>query len=136
MERDKLRADEAAWVLTEALDPKKLQNGGTFRNCLARKLNDVIVPIFTALIARMDRYYNMNLIRKERDNSPVAQLWLAMFRDPQIMRFRYEDLVLPGVERRMLEDEFECQFPFSWLIREEVEAQWDNAKSTASGETY
>ncbi len=136
-EREAIRADEIDWVLTEALNPKKLQNGGTFRNILARKLDDVIVPIFAAITALIDHNYNLNWIRREEENTAAAQFWLDMFRDPQIMGFRYEEIAVPGhilgVERRMLKDDFECQLPFSWLIREAFEAQWETARSTALG---
>ncbi len=135
-EREEVRVDEADWVLTEALNPKKLQNGGTFRNVLARKLDDVVIPIFAAIIALVDRNYNLNWIRREQENTTCAQFWLDMFRDPQIMGFCYEELVqghVLGAGRRMLEDDFKCQLPFSWVIKEVFDVHWDAAKSNALG---
>ena len=44
-ERDKI-VQEREWVLMEAMNEKRLQCGGTFRNVLSRKLDEVVVPIF------------------------------------------------------------------------------------------
>lgn len=134
-QRGEVRADDRDWVLNEALNPKKLQNGGTFRNVLTRKLDDVIIPIFAEIIGIVDYNYNLNLIGGLSQNTSLSRLWLAIFRNPDIMKFHYEEMVtrqqVPGVGGRMAEQDFRCQFPFSWLIKQAVDAQWDQAKSIA-----
>ena len=134
-EREKIREDEKKWVLREALSAKKLQSGGTFRNVIARKLDEVIIPIFAEIIALIDHNYNLDLVDPKSHNTPVAQFWLAMFRDPKVMQFSFAEMSVreqvPGVGGRMAEEEFRCQLPFSWLVREAFEAQWDSAKSVA-----
>jgi hypothetical protein len=125
------------WVLNEAMDARKLQNGGTFRNVLARKIDDVIVPIFSEIIACMDRNYNLDLINPRGENTPLCQFWLNMFGRPKIMQFDYVEIMMtprekvPGVGGRRSAEDFKCQLPFSWIIKEAVDAQWDNAKSSA-----
>ena len=134
-ERESIRQDEKNWVLNEALSAKKLQSGGTFRNVIARKLRDVIIPIFAEIIALIDHNYNLDLVDPKTHDTPVTQFWLAMFRNPQVMHFSYADMSVreqvPGVGARLAEEEFRCQLPFSWLVREAFEAQWDSAKSVA-----
>ena len=143
IERDQVRVDEKNWVVNEALSARKLQNGGTFQNVLARKIDNVLTPIFSEIITLMDHNYNLNhLVFKEKD-SPRYQLWLAMFRNPAIMQLHYKDMVatqgdghteqVPGTGGRIAEEEFMCQMPFSWLIKEAVDSQWHIAKSTAKG---
>ena len=133
--RENIRQDEKNWVLNEALDAKKLKSGGTFRNVIARKLNDVVVPIFAEILAMIDHNYNLDLVDPKTQDTPVTQFWLAMFRNPQVMHFSYADMSVreqvPGVGGRLAEEEFRCQLPFSWLVREAFEAQWDSAKSVA-----
>ena len=144
-ERDQIREDEKNWVLNEALSSRKLQNGGTFQNVLARKLDDVLVPIFSEIIALVDRNYNLNCLNRKEKNSPLYQFWLAMFRNPAIMQLHYKDMVttqgrhreqVPGIGGRMVEEDFKCQLPFSWLIKEAVDSQWHSAKSTAEGQFF
>ena len=142
-ERDRIREDDKNWVLNEALSARKLQNGGTFQNVLARKLDDVIVPIFSEIIALVDCNYNLNHLNTKEENSSLNRFWLAMFRDPSIMQLSYEDMVttqggghreqVPGAGGRMAEEDFKCQLPFSWLVKEAVDTQWHSAKSTVGG---
>ena len=60
-ERDKVQVDKD-WVLNEALSGLKLQNGGTFQNVLTRRLDEVITPIFSAILSFVDQYSNLDLI--------------------------------------------------------------------------
>ena len=137
-EREQVREDESNWILNEALSARKLQNGGTFQNVLARKLDSVLVPMFSEIIALVDRNYNLNHLNSQEKNSPLYQFWLAMFRNQQ---FHYQDMVtqgmhreqVPGVRGRMVEEDFMCQLPFSWLVKETVDSQWYSAKSTVEG---
>ena len=69
IERDQVRKDEKNWVLNEALSARKLRNGGTFQNVLARKLDDVLVPIFSKIIALVDRNYNLNHLDPKEQSS-------------------------------------------------------------------
>ena len=142
-ERDLIREDDKSWVLNEALSARKLQNGGTFQNVLARKLDDIIVPIFSEIIALVDRNYNLNRLNPKEENSPLNQFWLAMFRNPAVMQLSYEDMVtmqggghreqVPGAGGRMSEEDFKCQLPFSWLVKEAVDTQWHSAISSVGG---
>lgn len=135
-EHDQVREDERDWVSNEAMSHKSLQYGGTFRNVLSRKIDAVIIPIFSQIIASIDQNYNLSLIDPGDENSPRSQFWLNMFSDCSIMQFNYTDLVIPkehllGMGGRKAKEDFRSEFPFSWLVFEMVESQWDNAKSYA-----
>jgi len=140
-ERDQIREDEKHWVLHEALNTRKLQNGGTFQNVLTRKLDEVLIPIFSEIIALVDRNYNLDHLNPKNKNSSLSQFWLTMFRNSAIVQLRYEDMAtrcghreqVPGAGGRMAEEDFKCQLPFSWLVKEAVDAHWHSAKSTATG---
>ena len=60
-ERDGLLNDRE-WVLKEALSGKKLQSGGTFQNVLSRRLDEVVLPLFSSVLSFIDHYSNLNLI--------------------------------------------------------------------------
>ncbi len=55
--------EKSDWVLREARDETSLQTGGTFQNVLARKIDAAIVPIFANILALVDCYYNLEIIR-------------------------------------------------------------------------
>ena len=134
-EREADRLDLTNWVLREALDASKLEVGGTFRNVLARKIDEVVVKVFANIIACIDRDYNLDLINPKVPESPLSQFWLAMFKEPKIQQFRYSDMDgeggVPGLGKRKLVQDFKCQLPFFWLVKDAVDSQWDNAKSQA-----
>ena len=130
-ERDKFEND---WIINEAMNPRNLQHGGTFSNALSRKVDRVVTPIFSEIIASIDRNFNLNLIDPTNESSPLSRFLLRMFHDPAIMQFIYSDMVaprehIPGVGGRKAGEDFKCELPFSWLIYEAVSSQWDNAKS-------
>ena len=132
-EREELRPDLSEWVLDEALNSSKLETGGTFRNVLARRIDEVVVLIFSKIIACIDINYNLDLLNPKAVNSPCYQLWLAMFREPGILQLKYSDMIqgdqqtLQGKETK----DFKCKMPFSWIIKDTVDSQWDNARSMA-----
>lgn len=135
-DRERVRPDEAEWVLREALDPKKLRMGGTFQNVLSRKMYEVVGAIFAKIIALIDRNYNLELLEAGTEDTPIAKLWLNFFQNPKIMGFHYEDIVAGAQstsDKMPMLEEFRCQLPFSWLIMEAFESQRDNAETTASG---
>ncbi len=131
--RDEQRPDLKEWVTTEAMNAKGLQHGGTFRNVLSRKVDDVVVPLFAEILASIDRNYNLDLVVPKSENTSLSQFWLNMFGDPEIMQFSYTSTreQVPGLGGRKAGEDFQCHLPFSWLIYNAVDSQWDNAKSIA-----
>ena len=115
---------EREWVLNEALSPRQLQRGGTLQSALYGKLDDVIVPILAEIIAFTDRNYNLNLI----NDSNFCKLWLDIFCNPEICKFKYKELFperlgrqrqeVPGIGGRRCSTDFRCRFPFSWIVKE------------------
>ena len=135
-EHDQLREDQKEWVINEAKNPKSLQHGGTFRNVLSRKVDEIVIPIFSKIISSIDRNFNLDLIDSKEYSSPLSQFWLIVFCDSSIMQFKYVDMVtpqdnVPGLSARKAGEDYTCELPFSWLIYEAVESQWDNAKTSA-----
>uniref|UniRef100_A0A1X7TWB5 RZ-type domain-containing protein n=1 Tax=Amphimedon queenslandica TaxID=400682 RepID=A0A1X7TWB5_AMPQE len=127
------------WVLNEAMSGKKLQSGGTFQNVLTRKLDEVIVPIFTAILSFIDQYSNLSLIYESSEY--VKKLWLLIFSNEGLVQFSYQNFMMgkgidAGYKKGQAlasDDEFSCQFPFFWLVKECIETTWEAFKSS-SGE--
>ena len=145
-ERDSIMPDSKNWVFLESVESKKLRQGGTFRNCLSRKFDEVIVPIFAEILSTIDKNYNLSLIHDEPDQSTlIAQLWLGIFANKQICKFSYNDIAIknqqqqdnyrirvPGIGALLALPDYRCKFPFSWLVKDTIDSQWDNATALAS----
>ena len=133
-EREEDRPDVSEWILNEALNASKLEVGGTFRNVLARKIDEVIIVLLAKIIACIDR--NCNLDQIECDpmkckGSPLSQFWLAMFRD-NVLHLKYSEMVqgdkVTGIGSGKLQHRFKCKMPFFWIIKEVVDSQCDLIK--------
>ena len=135
-QRDLTKEGGKNWVIKEAMDSRSLQHGGTFRNALSRRVDEVIVPIFSEVIAGIDQNYNLDLIDSESVNVPLTQFWLSMFRECGSMQLSYADMIapreqVPGVGGRKSWDDYKCELPFSWIIHDAIDSQWENALSTS-----
>ena len=122
LQRESDRVDEREWVLNEAMSGRKLQNGGTFRNVLARRIDEVITPYFAEIIAHVDRNCNLDLLDSKDLNSPVSRLWLTIFKFTG-GRIDFSSL---AEGKTTIKNDFQCQFPFSWFVRDMVNAQRAN----------
>jgi hypothetical protein len=154
-EREKVTVMEKGhWVLNEAMSGRKLQSGGTFQNVLTRRLDEVITPIFAAILSFIDQYSNLNLIKPTIYSSNsgnkltlLQRLWIDIFRDDKICQFDYASFSIgKGIGHNddpkgrgqviLTKEEFECQFPFFWLVKDAFESQWEAAKATGGDDQY
>ena len=127
-EREELYCD-SNWVCQEAMKRTSLRNGGTFKNALVRRLDDVVVPIFTEVIAFIDCNYNLNFLQPVNSSAPLSHLWLKIFCCPAMEhKLSYQRM---KIRQKVLIDEFEGQFPFSWLVKEAIDNLWEEAKAIA-----
>ena len=73
-----------------------------------------------------------------------SSLWLGFFQSENIVELHYESFLslesgiirerVPVVTSGREKQSFELQFPFSWIIKERIDAMWREASSIA-GET-
>lgn len=126
---EEVKALDNYWAVDVARSRRQLQQGGTLRNTLIRKIDNTIIPIFAHIIAVTNQYDNLTLFHTNDECSAIAQLWLAIFGDPQIVQFKYADIVAAkehndgkGVAQ------FQCQFPFFWLVKETIDSNHESSK--------
>ena len=164
-ERENVQQDKE-WVLKEALSDRKLQIGGTFQNVLERRLDEVIVPIFAAILSFTDHYSNLDLMKPRycqdttynlihllcrqqlQDDNSLQQLWAQIFSNDKLCQFSYESFSMgKGIEYQEFQtvvkmhgiaakEEFSCQFPFFWLIKEAIDSKLESAKNIAGIKQY
>ena len=129
-EREEVYKDSDDWIIQEAMNINHLQTGGTFKNVLARRLVEVIVPCFATIIAFLDQNRNLNLLQSVQPVSPLSKFWLNICVSQCAQdELRYADMV--GAQKVVMKDDnFACEFPFYWLVKDLMDGQWNSAQNT------
>ncbi|XP_068759451.1 E3 ubiquitin-protein ligase rnf213-alpha-like isoform X4 [Montipora capricornis] len=131
-------ADE--WLYWEALSGTGVQEWGTFRKAIWKRVYSSVVPILAEIIALADTDSNLDLMK---DGSPwVSTLWLRTLANPNISELSYSKMISPvtnSVRERVQVlgsgaggHTFQCKFPFSFLVKHQVDKLLDTASSVAA----
>ena len=125
-EREKARIDEQDWVVMEAMNARKLQSGGTFRNVLTRRIDEVITPYFAEIIAAIDQTSNLDLLEDpKKGDSSLTRFWLSMFSQVDIEFSSH----VQGKAHIIIETEFHSKLPFSLMVKDGIDAQLANTSA-------
>ena len=145
-ERDeRMEADSASmWVRKEALSHSSIQAGGTFRRALWLRIVNVITPVVAEIVALLDYNSNLRLMSaggaEESEGNWLTVLWLDLFCCSQFGQLRYDDYMSPESETRQrvpVESSgfrghtFEAQFPFSHLVKRQLDEMLQEARTIA-----
>ncbi|KAK9530838.1 hypothetical protein VZT92_012317 [Zoarces viviparus] len=123
------------WVSREAMKRQALQEGGTLRYTLWRRLQSIVTPILANMLEVMDRFANLDLLSDDRLSQGLVKLWLDILSDSQILGLTplqsssesdqevrvHHYFMLDGEERS-------CAAPFSWLLRIHLEGLWEESE--------
>jgi len=123
------------WAFKVAL--RHSQINGTYRRALSRRLDDILLPILAKIIQLIDMNYNLTIIHNNRDSerivSPIAKIWLGIMSHRKLCKITYEDIFpsivkkqkrqVPGIRASQSDYFYECQFPFSWICRKEIDSR-------------
>ncbi|XP_065826355.1 E3 ubiquitin-protein ligase RNF213-like isoform X3 [Oscarella lobularis] len=148
IEREERAGEENAreWVKNEALSQNSIQAGGTFRHSLWLKIVNVVTPILAELIAFVDVDSNLLLLQETAHGVShwIGELWLKLFASFQLTPLRYEEFLSPTQQEprhRVLvkgsghhDHVFQANFPFSRLIKDEVDGMIEEARLLADRE--
>ncbi|CAJ1075083.1 E3 ubiquitin-protein ligase rnf213-alpha [Xyrichtys novacula] len=121
------------WVIKEASNIDALQEGGTFRNTLWKRVQAVVVPLFAQLVSVIDRDQNLNILLGDCSES-VKRLWLDIFGNDKLLEIPHLTLDHNNETRTILvqnniaQDQImSCSMPFSWRIKNYLEELWVHA---------
>ncbi|XP_062447391.1 E3 ubiquitin-protein ligase RNF213 isoform X2 [Rhea pennata] len=129
------------WVLREASNLSALQEAGTFRHTLWKRVQNVITPFLALLIAIVDRHGNLELLVR-----PVAEwvtnLWMFIFSDTKLLTIPYgvgksssqTEIILVQSNMMLPADAGNVMVPFSWRIKEYLDDMWLEAQYIQSTE--
>ncbi|XP_053366887.1 E3 ubiquitin-protein ligase rnf213-beta isoform X1 [Clarias gariepinus] len=125
-QREEFIPNSEDWVNKEVMKREALQEGGTLRHTLWRRLQEVLTPILAQILEVLDRDSNLDLVYSAGLSEGLVQFWLNIFDDGQIL-----DLSMPQNSSSSEEDGGEawtCNAPFSWLIRLYCHGLWEESQ--------
>ncbi|KAM3598560.1 uncharacterized protein V6R79_019582 [Siganus canaliculatus] len=125
---------QSNWVIKEASNFDALQEGGTFRHTLWKRVQAVVVPLLAQLISVIDRDQNLSILLDAKCGDSVKRLWLDIFGNEKLLEVPYptqdhntttKTILVPNYiahDRNM-----GCSMPFSWRIKSYLEELWVHA---------
>ena len=139
-EKDERAGTKASdWLRSEALSGTGIQENGTFRKALWQRIYSSVIPILSEVIALVDRDSNLELVTGE--GTWLSRLWISLFQSQDIVELQYDSFLslesgiirerVPVMTSACERQNFDLQFPFSWLIKERIDAMWKEACSIA-----
>ncbi|XP_026181025.1 E3 ubiquitin-protein ligase rnf213-alpha-like isoform X2 [Mastacembelus armatus] len=119
------------WVIKEASNIDALQEGGTFRHALWKRIQSVVVPLFAQLISVIDRDQNMDILLDSNCGESIKTLWLDIFGNDKLLEIHHPTMDRSSETSTILvlsyivEDRnMSCSLPFSWRIKDYLEDLW------------
>nr|XP_043906230.1 E3 ubiquitin-protein ligase rnf213-alpha isoform X2 [Solea senegalensis] len=119
------------WVIKEASNIDALQEGGTFRHTLWKRIQAVVTPFFAQLISVIDRDQNLDILLDSNCGEAVKRLWLDIFGNDKLLEIPHLTMDNNSDSRTILvlnyiaqDKNLSCSMPFSWRIKDYLEELW------------
>ncbi|XP_074870414.1 E3 ubiquitin-protein ligase RNF213 isoform X2 [Carettochelys insculpta] len=123
------------WVLREALNLNALQEAGTFRHTLWKRVQNVVTPFLAHTVSIIDRDCNLELLVKPTSEGYVKNLWMFIFSDLNLLSFPYNvGNSSSQSETILVQNDMKVsahagnEMPFSWRIKDYLEELWLQAQ--------
>ncbi|XP_068920216.1 E3 ubiquitin-protein ligase RNF213 isoform X2 [Petaurus breviceps papuanus] len=125
------------WVVREASNQNALQEAGTFRHTLWKRVQNAVIPLLAAVVSFIDRDCNLELLVCPTSLPWVKALWMFVFQD---LKFLNIPLMLNNaslkaemapimVQNSMkLSENVSNDVPFSWRIKDYLDELWIQAQ--------
>ncbi|XP_048410924.2 E3 ubiquitin-protein ligase rnf213-alpha-like isoform X2 [Stegostoma tigrinum] len=130
LRRDEESVNATEWMVREASNLEALQEGGTFRHTLWKRVQKVVTPFLAQIISIIDRDYNLNLLI---DDTPeiLRKLWLDIFSDSNLLDIPYNRNILSLQSEIVIHNHMKMDvlaisnmLPFSWRIKDFLDELW------------
>ncbi|MBN3286120.1 RN213 ligase, partial [Polyodon spathula] len=122
------------WVFKEATNIDALQEGGTFRHTLWKRVQAVVIPCLAQVISLIDRDCNLDLLMDSNSDQLVKKLWMDIFGDVKLLDIPYARVDKNSESKTILVQNYMkldmgvCStMPFSWRIKDYLEDLWVHA---------
>uniref|UniRef100_W5N459 RING-type E3 ubiquitin transferase n=1 Tax=Lepisosteus oculatus TaxID=7918 RepID=W5N459_LEPOC len=133
------------WVFKEASNIDALQEGGTFRHTLWKRVQAVVIPFLAQVISMIDRDCNLDLLVDSNSVESVKKLWLEIFGNLKLLYIPYTKVDRNSesktilVQNYMKLDHNLCStMPFSWRIKDHLDELWVHVlqREVSQGHTH
>ncbi|XP_060108019.1 E3 ubiquitin-protein ligase RNF213-like [Heteronotia binoei] len=123
------------WVQRSASNLSALQEAGTFRCTLWKRVQNVVTPSLAYMVSVIDRNANLDLLVRSRTENCVKGLWMFIFSDLKLLNIPY--VIGQGssqTETILVQSYFQGtisavnEMPFSWRIKDYLEDLWAQAR--------
>ncbi|XP_010854827.1 PREDICTED: E3 ubiquitin-protein ligase RNF213 [Bison bison bison] len=121
------------WVMREASNQDALQEAGTFRQTLWKRVQGAVTPLLASVISCVDRDGNLELLVSPHSPSWARDLWMFIFRDVKLLniplvtidtRSKGEMSYIVVQNYMNLPEKASNSVPFSWRIKDYLEELW------------
>uniref|UniRef100_A0A452UIM0 Uncharacterized protein n=1 Tax=Ursus maritimus TaxID=29073 RepID=A0A452UIM0_URSMA len=118
------------WVSREASNQDALQEAGTFRQTLWKRVQGVVTPLLASMVSVLDRDSNLELLTRPDSPSWTRDLWMFIFRDMKLLniplvtndlRSKSEMPYITVQNYMSLLEDVSSGVPFSWRIKDYLE---------------
>ncbi|KAM5149392.1 E3 ubiquitin-protein ligase RNF213 [Callospermophilus lateralis] len=125
------------WVGREAANQDALQEAGTFRHTLWKRVQGMVTPLLASMISFIDRDGNLELLIRPHSPVWVQDMWMFIFRDTKFLNIPLvmnntrskSEMSSIVVQNHMSLPEGACNsVPFSWRIRDYLDELWVKAQ--------
>ncbi|XP_029455051.1 E3 ubiquitin-protein ligase RNF213 isoform X2 [Rhinatrema bivittatum] len=122
------------WVVREASNSDALQEAGTFRHTLWKRIQTTVTPFLAHLVSILDRDGNLELLVGASMKRCVKDLWMFIFMDMKLLSVPYvksnswqnETILVQNYMK--LSGSVYNEMPFSWRIKDYLEEIWIQAQ--------
>ncbi|XP_072001709.1 E3 ubiquitin-protein ligase RNF213-like isoform X2 [Engystomops pustulosus] len=120
------------WVLREAANLDALQEAGTFRQTLWKRVQTAVTPFLSHILAIIDCNGNMEILVDEHVEDFIKSLWMFIFSDKKLLpvssNFSSQtETILVKNNMNIAAFGQNC-LPFSWRIKDYLEEIWTQAQ--------
>ncbi|XP_060251785.1 E3 ubiquitin-protein ligase RNF213 isoform X7 [Ovis aries] len=121
------------WVVREASNQDALQEAGTFRQTLWKRVQGAVTPLLASVISCVDRDGNLDLLVNPHCPSWARELWMFIFNDVKLLniplvtidtRSKGEMSYIVVQNYINLPEKASNSVPFSWRIKDYLEELW------------
>ncbi|XP_037664815.1 E3 ubiquitin-protein ligase RNF213 isoform X2 [Choloepus didactylus] len=125
------------WVVKEASDLDALQEAGTFRHTLWKRIQGAVTPLLASMVSFIDRDCNLELLFRPEAPPWARKLWMFIFRDVKLLniplvandaRAKGEMSYIMVQNDMKLSENESNDVPFSWRIKDYLEELWIQAQ--------
>lgn len=122
------------WYLEEAQNKKHLEHGGTFRNTLTLKMEEILTPLLADCIKEVDVNCNLDLISVNcTTDAYITKVWMKMFNYFFTSHSLEVDAILGST---LTVSTFKCRMPFHWVLQSIVNSELEiHFKISSSGKS-